>query len=350
MSQPRTLFAEITLPSPIRTLYASRTGATLWVKDDSGIHRIYGGNKCRKLAHILRAAEQQRKRRIVTFGAAGSHHVLATALLARSLGFEARAFVVPQPWSSHAEQVLRASCASGIELIPVLSLATAARAAIRMIDLRSMFVPPGGSNVCGGLGYFEAAIELAQQVRRGELPEPDYIVLAFGTGGTAAGLLAGAAFAGLKSTIVGVSVLRGAGRALYARRLANSILRSAGAGMKVGGDNLVIDTRWLGAGYGIETEPGKLALARGASLDLPLDPSYTAKAFAGALALIEGRKQMQSTKSSANGGPFPKLRSPCNHVLYWHTLSAPRTLQIDAAAAAVLPRKLQDLLTPCRLG
>ena len=82
--------------------------------------------------------------------------------------------------------------------------------------------------MCGSLGYFEAAWNSRAQIEHGELPEPDYIVLAFGTGGTAAGLLAGAEFAGLKSKIVGVSVLRGAGRAFYAKRLANAILRSVG--------------------------------------------------------------------------------------------------------------------------
>jgi 1-aminocyclopropane-1-carboxylate deaminase/D-cysteine desulfhydrase-like pyridoxal-dependent ACC family enzyme len=313
----------------------------LWVKDDSKIHSVYAGNKFRKLAHILREAERHDKTRIVTFGTAGSHHVLATARLAKVRGFSVQAMVISQPWSAHAEQVLRASVASGAELVPAMSGVSALRAAVQMMDAQSTLVPPGGSNVCGSLGYFEAAVELARQVQQGELPEPDCIVLAFGTGGTAAGLLAGAAYAGLKSTIVGVSVLRAPGRALYACKLANAILRSIGSNSSVKQDRLVIDSRWIGAGYGFETASGTAATLRAASLDLPLDPSYTAKAFAGALALVEG------TKSPIGDNRPLKMPLPSSHVLYWHTLSAPCSLQLNAPNVTMLPRSLRALLRPC---
>src|SRR5271157_1117178 len=206
MKQQLSIFAEITTPSPVRCLERVSDSATLWMKDDSRLHPIYSGNKCRKLAHLLREAECRKKTRITTFGAAGSHHVLATGLLGKSRGFAVRAFVVSQPWSAHAEQVLCASAACGIELIPAQTLLDAVKAATKLFDSESELFPPGGSNLCGSLGYVEAAIELAQQVKRGDLPEPDYIVLAFGTAGTVAGLLAGTEFAGLKSKVVGVSV------------------------------------------------------------------------------------------------------------------------------------------------
>ena len=341
MSKSQSIFDEVTLPSPVRRLNWVGNGATLWVKDDSRIHDVYGGNKCRKLAHILRDAERRSKTRIVTFGTAGSHHVLATGLLGKTRGFAVRAFIVSQPWSMHAEEVLRASAASGVELVPARSTFGALKAASQMLDGKCTLVPPGGSNMCGSLGYFDAALELARQIEKGELPEPDYIVLAFGTGGTAAGLLAGAEFAGLKSRIVGVSVLRGAGRALYARWLANAILGSIGSSNTVKPDRLIVDSRWLGSGYGVETESGKVATEEGAALDLPLDPSYTAKAFAGALALMKG------SKSSFYDDQLLKMPVPSNHVLYWHTLSAPGTLHRSAANATILPRNLRDLLRPC---
>ncbi len=58
----------------------------------------------------------------------------------------------------------------------------------------------------GCVGYVEAAIELAEQVGAGELPEPSHIVVALGSGGTAAGLLAGLKLAGLRSRLVCVLV------------------------------------------------------------------------------------------------------------------------------------------------
>lgn len=341
MDQQLSMFAEIATPSPVRCLERTQGGATLWLKDDSRIHAVYGGNKCRKLAHLLCDAQRRDKSRITTFGTAGSHHVLATGLLGKSRGFAVRAFLIAQPWSAHAERVLCASVASGIELIPARSLWSAFDAVTQLRDSRSAVIPPGGSNVCGSLGYFEAALELAQQVKNGELPEPDYIVAAFGTAGTIAGLLAGAEYTGLKSIVVGVSVLKAPGRSLYARRLANSILRAVGSGSTVHSDRLIIDSRWLGAGYGYATESGADATSIAASLDLPLDPTYTAKAFAGALSLLKGRKIGQNSDVRA-----PNMAGSQLHVLYWHTLNASPS-DIEDARATILPQKLRVLLRPC---
>ncbi len=342
MKHPLSIFAEIVTPSPVRCLQQTEDGATLWLKDDSRIHAIYGGNKCRKLAHLLRDAENRNKSRLTTVGTAGSHHVLATGLLGKSRGFAVRAYIIAQPWSVHAERVLRASVASNIELIPVGTLWSALKSATQLYDSKSAFIPPGGSNLCGSMGYFEAAIELAQQVKKGEMPEPDYIVAAFGTAGTIAGLLAGAHYAGLKSTIVGVSVLKAVGRSLYARRLANSILRSVGSGSTVHSDRLIIDSRWLGAGYGYATESGSAATSIAASLDLPLDPTYTAKAFAGALSLVKGRKIRANENAQA-----PNMAGSPLHVLYWHTLDASDSDNQAGARATILPQKLRVLLRPC---
>lgn len=342
MKQQLSMFAEISTPSPVRCLERTRDGRTLWIKDDSRIHAVYGGNKCRKLAHLLCDAERRDKSRITTFGTAGSHHVLATGLLGKSRGFSVTAFVISQPWSAHAERVLRASVASGIELIPARSPLSAFVAATQIVGSKWAVIPPGGSNVCGSLGYFEAALELAEQVKNGDLPEPDYIVAALGTAGTIAGLLAGTQYSGLKSKVVGVSVLKAVGRSLYARRLANSILRSLGSASTVNSDRLIIDSRWLGAGYGYATESGSAATSIADSFDLPLDPTYTAKAFAGALSLLNDRKIGQNADATA-----PDMaRSPL-HVLYWHTLNASRSDIHEAARATILPQKLRVLLRAC---
>src|SRR5690349_19914045 len=59
----------------------------LWIKhyDQSGT--TYGGNKVRKLEFLLGDAKTRGARRLVTLGAIGSHHVLATAIYGRQAGF-----------------------------------------------------------------------------------------------------------------------------------------------------------------------------------------------------------------------------------------------------------------------
>ena len=99
----------------------------LWVKDDGVTSELYGGNKVRKLELFLAEAVRRGSRRVVTVGAAGSHHVLATTVFSRQLGLKAAAVLCPQPWSEHAEQVLRAALGAGLEAHPVGSVASVAK-------------------------------------------------------------------------------------------------------------------------------------------------------------------------------------------------------------------------------
>jgi len=179
---------------------------SLWVKRDDLTHPLYGGNKVRKLEHILADAKSRGKKRILTVGAAGSHHVLATAIFGRAAGFEVEAVLVPQRRTAHALANLRADLAQGLAARTARTYAGAALGVIARWRPGTLVVPMGGSNVVGSLGYVDAARELETQVRAGEMPEPDLIVVCVGSGGTAAGLCAGLALTSLKTRVLGVIV------------------------------------------------------------------------------------------------------------------------------------------------
>jgi D-cysteine desulfhydrase len=312
--------------------------ANLWVKDDSQLHPIYGGNKARKLMHILAHARARGKSRVVTFGTAGSHHVLATALFARAWGMDAAAFLVPQPWSPHAQRVLQASVNARIELTAARFDSATLRAALSCIHADCELIAPGGSSPRGSMGYFEAALELAEQVRTGQLPEPDAIVVAFGSAGTAAGLWAGVEHAGLRSKIIGVSVLHTRGRVLYAKHLARRLLAARGSNALLDPTRFLLDSRWVGEGYGFESGPARTSIECGVSLDLPLDPTYTAKAFACALALV-----IDDRIGAISADPWPYDSPAPRNVLYWHTLGATSARQ-EPVNANPIPAHLASLL------
>jgi D-cysteine desulfhydrase len=166
----------------------------------------------------------------------------------------------------------------------------------------------------GCVGYVEAAFELAEQVRAGELPAPSHVVVPLGSGGTAAGLLAGLKLAGLRSRLVCVlvndlirvderTVARLAGRTLR-------LLQKHGANVgqvDIAAAEVALERDWLGPGYGHSTPTADQATALFAEReDVVLEPVYTAKAVAALLAL----------NRRAAFGPGP--------VLYWHTYSRPR--------------------------
>jgi 1-aminocyclopropane-1-carboxylate deaminase/D-cysteine desulfhydrase-like pyridoxal-dependent ACC family enzyme len=302
------------LPTPIErieriaALHTPRArAAELWVKRDDRTHPIYGGNKVRKLEWLLADARARGARRIVTVGAVGSHHVLATTYFGRREGFDVEAVLVPQPRTQHVVDVLRAGIALGLRPVPVRSWAAAVPALLaRLADSGSAlgggsrFVPLGGSSLTGTMGYVSAARELAAQVRAGKMPEPDVCVVALGSGGTAAGLAAGFQAEGMKTRVVGVCVSRPAWALLvHSRLLARGCVKSSRSDRL---NRLRTDPRFLGKGYGHATPEGEEGARVAAAAGLVLDPTYTAKAFASALWHLRARRGRV--------------------VLYWHTLSS----------------------------
>lgn len=318
-------------PTPVERLETLGTPTTaLWVKRDDLTHATYGGNKVRKLERLLFEARRRGKKRIVTVGAAGSHHVLATALFGAREGFEVEAVLTPQRTTPHVVENLRADLGLGARLATARTYAGAALGMLLRGGQDAYLVPVGGSNVTGALGYVDAALELAEQVRAGELPEPDAVVVTVGSGGTAAGLAAGLALAGLRTTVVGVVVSSPAFLvSFWTRRLARGVLRrrAGGAGARLDPTaRLELTARYLGAGYGEPTDEGRAAMIAAKDAGLSLDLTYTAKCFAAALDCVHS--------------------SRFEHVLYWHTLSSAPLGPLLEAAPADVPPELARLLRP----
>jgi D-cysteine desulfhydrase len=315
-----------TYPTPVQHLAAlSRKETSLWVKRDDLTNPIYGGNKIRKIEKLLAEAKVRGARRIVTVGAVGSNYVLATGIFALPLGFEVDAVVVPQPRTQHVVDNLRADLAQGITLLPASSYVHAAMLVASRLGRGAYYIPAGGSNRIGVTGYVDAVTELAAQVRAGEMPTPDLVVVALGSGGTVAGLLAGLAAEGMKSRVLGVTVAQ---PAWIAEGQARSLAKQCApkGALKDLPKRLEIDRRYLGRGYGYPTAKGESAMAEAAKVGLSLDLTYTAKAFAAALDRVaEGRDRT---------------------ILFWHTLSSARMDSLLRAAPdeRAIDGKLTSLL------
>ena len=316
-------------PTPVRRIDALSDGPLeVWLKDDGLSHPLYGGNKVRKLEYVLADALTRGAKRIVTSGAVGSHQVLATALFGREYGLPVVAVVCPQRRTTHAEQMLRATLASGAELVPVGSKPAVGIRTLSVLRRGDYLLPPGASNVVGTLGYVAAARELVTQIRDGDAPDPDVIVVPLGSGGTAAGLLAGVVREGLRARVVAVSVgtYASVSRAMVLS-LAYAALRRDGGEASLGALSrcLEVDGHYLGRGYGEPTEAGLEAMARARELGLVLEPTYTAKTFA---------RLLQQTTEQQNPEKW----------LYWHTLSSAPLTPLMGSAGDRAPDALAALL------
>ncbi len=319
-------------PTPVERL-ALDAPAELWIKRDDQAGELYGGNKVRKLELLLGDALARGKKRVVTFGALGSHHALATTIYARKLGLEALLVLYPQPIDPHVIDDLLLDHAFGAELRrcghPTLAAAVAL-AEVATGGRSTLVIPPGGSSALGTIGHVEGALELAEQVRAGLLPEPDLLVVAFGTGGTAAGLAFGLALAGLRTRVLAVRVVETITTRSLLRELSNGARRVlARHGARVGAlprralDRIELDSEQLGKGYGHSTPASADAKEVFKRLGITLETTYTGKAAAAFLGLAR--------------------RGAAKRILFWHTFSsvdlAPRLQDVD-------PRSLPEAFHP----
>jgi len=314
-----------TYPTPIGCLEQLSTATTtLWIKRDDLTHPVYGGSKLRKLGPLLDDAKSRGATKVVTMGAVGSHHVLATGVFGKLVGLSVEAVVLRQPQSPHVLETARASIGQGVVLVPAASYAEAARHLAVCAAAGAYLIPAGGSSLLGTRGLVAAAAELAEQVRAGLLPEPDLIVLPFGSGGTAAGLAAGVVQAGLATRVLAIAVAEPVKVFEHkARELAQELALPSSRVAVL--ERLEVDRRYLGDGYGRPTHASEHATREAARENLILDDTYTAKAFAAALDRV------------ALGNE--------RHVLFWHTLSsaALAPLLIRAPGAHELASEIRQL-------
>ncbi|NIP83285.1 MAG: pyridoxal-phosphate dependent enzyme, partial [Gemmatimonadetes bacterium] len=285
----------------------------LWVKRDDRSSRRYGGNKVRKLEYLLADARERGAGRLITTGVVGSHHCLATAVHGRRVGLPTTLVVFPQPPTPHSAEVAALNEAWADEVRRCSTFATQpfAELAVRWRHRRESpyVIPGGGSSPVGALGYVGGALELAEQVRRGETPRPDSITVAAGTLGTLAGIAVGAALTNLADRIVGIRIVpvTVANQVVLGRLVEGVARRLREAGVPTPDPRFILDRvtlvgDYFGAGYGHPAEWGDRATDWFGDRGLELDPSYTAKTVAG---LLDGM-----------------ARRPRDVHLYWHTLSA----------------------------
>jgi len=325
-------------PTPVRACpELSHARAELWLKNDGLSHATYGGNKVRKAERLVEEALRRGAKRVLSFGAAGSHHLLTLTLFARAAGLESAAFVFPQPRTEHALDTLRAGLGLGLEVHPAQHPALIPGLVPRVLRRGDYLIAPGGSNAIGACACADAVDELARQIEARELPSPDLIVVPLGSGGTCAGIAAGLVRRGLPGRVLGVQVVGGVGPRLATRYLARAVLRNSRAAARSAelDARLSFDATQVGPGYGAASVGGARAMAIAHELGLSLDQTYTAKAFARVLELLRSPENAQAAR----------LGRP-QRILYWHTLSATSLdpLLLAAPGESELPAAVRGLL------
>lgn len=252
----------------------------LWVKRDDWLAVGGGGNKLRKLAHALAGAPEDGTTTVVTTGAAQSNHARLTAAAARRLGLEP-VLVLRGDGGHGTVGNLALDAILGAEVVwagdaTADELDARAREVAREREAageRVRLVPYGGSDGRSVHGYAACGREIDEDVEGVR-----HVVVAVGSGGTAAGLVLALG----ADRVLGVD----AGAVPDARAAVARLVRAAGG--QVDDDALRVRTDQVGDAYEATTDASARALTTaGRTAGLVLDPVYTAKALAGLAAAVQ---------------------------------------------------------------
>ena len=310
------------LPTPLRRHEVHIRGRreTIYLKLDNLTSDIYGGNKVRKLEYILPRARNRGRRCIATFGTAGSHHALATAIWSRQLGYPCISFLSHQLKTPEVAEALAAQVALGAEIVRYGG-DYAGRIAILREHLWGrdpLVVAPGGSSWLGTFGFVQAGRELAAQIAAGVVPEPDRLYIATGTMGSAAGLALGLALSGLSTEVQAVRVSH---TWLCNEDALHQTMRKASAMMRRYDDALPADLAdrvnirlrhgFFAGGYAHSDRATETAIDFAANeLGLALEATYTGKAMAALLHDLGGGSRRCLFWNTYNSTPLPQLPEP----------------------------------------
>ena len=289
-------------------------GPNIYMKRDDNTGLALGGNKTRKLEYIMGDALAKGADTVITAGAIQSNHCRQTAGAAASLGLECHLVLGgKKPEQPQGNLLLDKVYGCHIhwtgenrkgEDIPALV------AQLKAEGKKPYVIPYGGSNELGAIAFIEAYKELNAQ-REALKVDFSHIIFASSSGATHAGLMLGNKILQTHSQIVGINIDKGEMDKVpfdeHIVSLANSTAQLIAADYQFTADDLILNSDYVGDGYGVIGELEKEAIALTAQNEgILLDPVYTGRAMGGLIDMIR-TGQIKAT----------------DNVLFWHTGGAP---------------------------
>lgn len=312
----------------------------LWVKREDQSGTLYGGNKVRKLEHLLGVisddvlqGDPARKPRLLTLGAWGSNHAIAVAMYGQRLGLAVDTVLFPQPLTDETAPYLRkqlqSQLAAKARVWPArhfVSVPTTFLRAYLSVRGPLLHIPAGGSSAAGVLGWVSGGLEIASQLEALGAPPFDVVYVTIGTGGTAAGLWLGlgqAARALRGVRVVPWPIASESGVRLLAKN-AQGLFHGLTGQTLSPQPALSVDGRFVGPGigYGAVTPASRDAVARAKARGLLLETTYTGKTLAALLGdaesgLLDGKRVLFVNTASSVDLSMQRERADLHELPPW---------------------------------
>lgn len=289
-------------------------GPTIFMKRDDNTGLALGGNKTRKLEFIMGDALAQGADCVITAGAAQSNHCRQTAAAAASLGLECHLVLGgEEPEQTSGNLLLDKIFGSHIHWAGANRKGEDIPKIVEQLTKQGKkpyVIPYGGSNELGALAFVEAFKELESQRESMDVLFT-HIIFASSSGATQAGLMLGKKILNSPAQIVGINIDKGETDKVpfdqYTVALANSTASLIGADHQFSETDLILNSDYVGEGYGVVGTLENEAIAMTAQTEgILLDPVYTGRAMGGLIDMIRSGKIKKTDR-----------------VLFWHTGGAP---------------------------
>ena len=284
-------------PTPIeflKNITYHLNGPQIYIKRDDCTGLATGGNKTRKLEFLMPDAIKNKADLIVTVGAVQSNHTRQTAAACAILGLkclivlELRLADAPDIYMTSGNVFLDKLFGAEVIICPdgkdVKEYAEEIMIERKNQGANPYYIPVGGSNHIGELGYVECIREIIEYDKDNMFT---HIVLASGSGGTHSGSLVGKTYYNSNIKILGISVKdKKIDQEEKVYKLAKKACNYIKCNELKREDVLVLDS-YVGGGYGVPTEGMKEAVKLMATKEaILLDPVYSGKGFDGLLDLV----------------------------------------------------------------
>ena len=264
-------------------------GNRLLIKREDLIPFSFGGNKARKAALFFEEIDQSGSDCVVTYGSCSSNHCRVVANMCAQRGLDCLIISPAEASKPTFNTYLMEQFGAKIQIVPVDRVSSeidATLSELKSSGRKPFFIPGGGHGNTGTKAYVQCYDEILRFEKENGL-RFDYIFHASGTGTTQAGLVCGQLMHGGSQKIIGVSIAR---RCPYGRDVVLQSIRDYLPSCneeQIGRHTHFIDS-YISGGYGASDAGVEAVIRRVMSeYGIPLDPTYTGKAFYGMEEIIK---------------------------------------------------------------
>lgn len=276
-------------PTPVQEISWAGCDNEIHMKRDDMIPFSFGGNKVRIGYEYWNEAREQGCDTMIAYGSSRSNMCRAIASFCRMSGMEC--LVVSPAEEGGYEASANSRILESLDVPIVICQKQEVAATLQKLfdGLHSEGKKPyyiygdctgHGTEATGNRAYEKAYLEIQKQEQQMGAAY-DYIFLASGTGATQSGLIRGQQLFGGNQTIVGISIARD-------RETGEAAIRSRLP--ETDWDKIVFEDRYRGGGYGERSQEIAAVIRQMMEQNgIPMDMTYTGKAFFGMLEWLKER-------------------------------------------------------------